>query len=654
MKKHFTAILLIVISWSVSAQDFPYGSHTSAELEMKRYNKDTSAHAVVLKEYGKAYINSNVANELSFEYHVKIKIFDKQAFDQGNVEINVRKVYDDTTETAKDIKATTYYIDEKGVEHSSNLDVDKIYRERNGSRETVKFALPDLHNGCIIEYRYKVISNHIYNFHSWVFQSDIPKVYSEYEANIPGMFEYNVSLRGNLKMSKDTSQLIRNCFTMPGLLADCTRLNYVMKDIPAFVYEDQMLAPSNYISALHFELANYTTPEGQKKKLSQDWKDIEASLLKEESFGGQMKKKAVVKDRLPAEILAIADTLTKAQAIYAYLQKLFKFDGVYTIYSDDGIKKAFEKHSANSADINLALIAGLNSAGINTQAVILPTISKGVAGDYPNLTDFNYVIAITVIGNKVYLLDATDPLLSFGLLPPRCINYRGRVINMDKSSYWIPLIATEKNKTITTLDLTLAADRKTTGTIRTYLFGYAAYDRRKQIKDFNSIPEYIESLNERSPKLKIIRSEINNLDSLNEPLIENFEVEFKKISASDNTAIEFTPSFWSQVTQNPYKLDKRNYPVNIITNHDHKMILTMRYPESFEIINQPAPVGMALPNNGGNFATSFQANNGILGYSEVVKLDKPIYTVEEYPYLKELYNKIIQNQKANIVFKKKQ
>jgi len=37
----------------------------------------------------------------------------------------------------------------------------------------------------------------------------------------------------------------------------------------------------------------------------------------------------------------------------------------------------------------------------------------------------------------------------------------------------------------------------------------------------------------------------------------------------------------------------------------------------------------------------------------VIQFNKGIYSADEYPYLKEFYNKIIQSEKAEIVFKKK-
>ena len=72
MLKLFIAPLILLVSISMSAQDFPFGKFSMAELDMKEYKMDTSANAVVLNEYGIASINQE--HELVVNYHIKIKI----------------------------------------------------------------------------------------------------------------------------------------------------------------------------------------------------------------------------------------------------------------------------------------------------------------------------------------------------------------------------------------------------------------------------------------------------------------------------------------------------------------------------------------------------------------------------------------------------
>ncbi|RKR84251.1 uncharacterized protein DUF3857 [Mucilaginibacter gracilis] len=654
MKNAVLIVVIILFSVKMYAQDFPEGKFNSADIEMTSYDKDPTAHAVVLKEFGKTWVSTADHLPIIHEYHVKIKIFDDKGFNEGNVAISLYN-HGENYETVRDIKAHTFYKDDNGLVREADLDPAKIYKEKKSKNiDLVKFALPNLRKGCVIEYSYSTESPYHYNFHSWDFQSDIPKIYSEYEVHIPAVYEYNIVLRGYLSLTKSNAELERECFDFYGTKADCSKINYIMSDVPAFVEESDMTAPSNYISAMYFELAAMTNENGVKNKITQEWTDIDRELKGNDYFGTQMKRKELLKDRIPASILAIPDTLAKAQAIYTHLQKWFKWDHIFSMYSDDGIKKALDSHTGHVGDINLSLISALNAAGISADAVILSTRDNGAINKlFPQTSDFDYVVARLIIHNKVYMLDATDPLLAFGMLPLRCINDQGRVMSLSKPSYWIDMVETNKSTRTSSLDLTIQSDGKIKGTVSTYYVGYAAYKKRLSIKRFNSVDEYVENLAENNPKLKISKSEITNLDSLNSPLSEKYDIVINNSNNTNGDNIVFNPAFWDELTENPFKLKERTYPVDLGSTLDHRVIVALHYPANYVITRQPEPVSIGLPNKGGKFVTLVEAGDQVFNYSEVHQLSKAIYQPEEYPYIKELYNKIIQNQKATIVLSKK-
>lgn len=653
MRKLLLFITITLLSAQVYAQDFPQEKFDNADILMSKYDKDTSAHAVVLREFGKTWISTADHLPLIHEYHVKIKIFDTKGFDEGNVAVRLYN-HGENLETIRDIKGLTFYKDDNGLIQKSELDVKKVYREkRSNNVDVVKFTLPNLRKGCVIEYSYVTESPYHYNFHSWEFQSGIPKIYSEYEAHIPAVYEYNVLLRGALKLQKNNAELERECFSYYGTKADCSKITYAMSNIPAFIIESDMTAPSNYISAIYFEMAAMANENGGKKKITQEWKDVDRDLKGSEFFGSQMKRTGVLKDRIPPAIYATGDTLTKARALYTYLQQWFKWNHTLGMYSEDGIKKALDTHTGNVGDINLSLISALNTAGINTDAVILSTRDNGTANKlFPQTSDFDYVVARLTIGNKVYMLDATDPLLAFGMLPLRCINDQGRVMSLSKPSYWIDMIESNRSTRTSALDLTLQQDGKIKGTVSTFYVGYAAYEKRQTIKKFNSVDEYVESLIENNPKFKIAKPEIINLDSLNLPLTVKYEITLSGHNSIDQN-VNFDPAFWDPLSENPFKMTERSYPVDMGSTVDRRLVLSLHFPADFVVAKQPEPIAIGLPNKGGKFITNLDVTGQVFTYSQVQQLSKAIYQPEEYPYLKELYNKMIQNQKATVVFNKK-
>jgi hypothetical protein len=663
MKKTLlTLAVLALLSQIALAQDFAYGGTSDTELKMARYAKDSSAHAVVLQEYGRSEITpTNDDNiKLLFYYHVKIKIFDQTGFDAATKEIVLKNSDDgnDRDEIEK-IKGTTYFLDGSGGIEKVDLDPSKVYTTRNYKEQsTAKFTMPGLTPGCIVEYSYTVAeaaSDWLDHFQPWFFQSDIPKMYSQYEAVIPGHFVYNAALHGLLKLSDMKADVVPSCFSAGGSSSSCSDIKYIMTDIPAFVEEQYMTADKNYLSSISFDLVEFTNPyTGQKTTRTKEWKDVDQSLKTNYAFGAELKRAGYFKDRIIPVIAGSSGDLEKAKAIFAYMQQRYKWNNYIGIYSDEGVKKAYESHSGSIADINLGLVDALNSAGINAEAVLVSTRDHGFVNDlYPALNAFNYVIAKANIGDKSYFLDATDPLLPFGMLAFNCLNGKGRVFSMDKPSYWVGLDPVQKRRSTNSMDLTLTADGKLKGTITYYSSGYAAYESRAAIKKFTSQDEYVAAFGAKYPRVKILKAKISNLDSLNEPLVEQYDVE---INASDRTgsgSFSFNPFFMSKITTNPFKLAERDYPVDMGVLDEYRTILTVHLPAGYSVDSPPQNIAAGLPNNGGQFLTDFRSDENSFTFSHVIQINKPVFAPEEYPYLKEFYNKIILSEKAELVFKKK-
>lgn len=665
MKRVFPLLIIILTSITAFSQDFSHGAPDNDALDMKKYSKDTSAHAVVLNEYGTSRIafNSEYQSMITFDYHTKIKFFDNKEFErEGSFEIPVYSGENLLYETVEDIKGTTYYKDENGIVQQVDLDPKKIFTVKESKRWSImKFAMPALRSGCVIDVSYKVTSPYLFNFHSWNFQGFIPKVNSEYEVHIPAFWNYNATLNGYLKLTKNTSRVEKNCFTYGStgytsqLSADCSNIIYGISDVPAFKEEDYMTSKKNYMSAVNFELTDQTDLNtGTKVKYTKEWKDIDYFLKTNYGFGTQLKRKELMKERIAPLIASTTDPLEKAQIIYNYVRKTIKWDERNDFISYDGIKQALENHKGNSGDINLALVTALNAGGVNTEAVMLSTREHGNLNKlYPNLTNFDYVIAKVNIGDKSYLLDATDPLLPFGVLPMRCLNDQGRAFSLDKPSYWVDLNTNQRENVTFALELTLQDDGRMKGTIKRYSSGYSGYLRRQEIKKFNSIDEYVESITGKMRKTKITKSFIENVDSLDKAVGETYEVEINAYDNLNRDRLSFSPFLLNQVTINPFKLAEREFPVDWGMPSDERYVVNIHLPQQYVIENPPQGMTIAMPNQGGNFITVFDGDSQNFNFSYDTRFNKSVYGPEEYPYLKELYNKIILAQKYEFVFKKK-
>ena len=659
MLKYFLPAFIFIFSSPVlSAQEFNYGTVSIEELTMRHYDRDTGANAVVLKEFGEAFISNGDNYNLIFKYHVRIKILKKNGLAQADIEIPLYKHNNNRFERITSLKASSFNL-ENGRVHEEVLSDKNIFSEDKNEYYTFKrFAIPNVRAGSVIEYTYTMESPFIFNFRTWEFQSDIPKVSSEYKASIPAVYNYNITLRGFLKLDKNKSEVVKSCLGRGqvhagGYSADCALMEFGMKNIPAFVEEDYMTAKKNFLSAIHFELAEIKHFDGRVDKITREWKDAEEELRRDSKFGVQLKRGKELGQEIENVVSGETDDLGKARKVYDFIKGWYVWNGTYGKYSEFGIKKAFDERKGNIGDINLSLVAAMRFAGLDAEPVILSTRANGLVVEiHPVLSEFNYVIAKVNIGEKVYLADATEKVYPFGMLPERCLNGKGRVVG-ERKSYWIDLAPADIGKTLSVLSLVLGNDGVMRGTINTNFMGYDAVNKRSEILSHPSQEAYIQDLKSSLGHIEIVGYEISNLADVEKAVIRKLEIEITAFDEMDADNFLFNPFLLDKWAENPFKSTERLFPVDFGVPLERVTILNLEYPPDYEVLNIPEKVGLALPDGGGRFLFQAQKVSNKLSLNNSLLLRKPVYSSLEYHYLKELFNRIIQIQNGELIFRKK-
>jgi len=653
-RSSIVAFLLFTLG-AAHAQTFEYGKHKPSDFLTTKATVDSTADAEVIREFGSGRIQLDDGTGnlyVDFTYHVKLKIFNAEGFKQGNVEIPLR-IYGNASDEIRDIRATTYYHD-NGTILTNELHPKQVFTE-NQTRylKVVKFTMPNLRAGSVIEYTYKIKRQSIFNFSSWEFQSEIPKQHSEFVAYIPANYNFNVSLKGPRGLSSQNGVVEKECLRIAGNVMDCSKMTYIMKDVAAFKEEAYMTAALNFKSTINFELSDVQHLRGGKSNITKTWKDVDYELTSERKFGGQMKQKDLFTSRMTEILKNTTDSLSKAKAVFAYIKDQIKWNNYLGKYSDKDVKKALETHSGNIGDINLALISALQAAGFSPDALILSTRQNGVVNNlYPVITEFDYVIAKLDIAGKTYLLDASEPLLPFGLLPMRCLNGKGRVLNFKKPSYWYDVTASQKDAVKYNFIATLESDGKIKGTLYTFSSGYNAFRKRERIAEAGSIDAFVQQLDDQNPAFSITKHDVINVDSLDKTLEERYEVTMEQFEGTDYEKLFFNPNFLNKIGNNPFNLNERSYPVDMGTATETRVSMVLNLPQKFVLAEPAKDVGLGLPGNGGRYQTQTKMEDKVLSFSALFQLNKPVYSPEEYLSLKELYSKIIQQQKIDLILQK--
>lgn len=656
MKSFLGGVCLIICCFMGVAQENPLPKVDLALFSADHKQQiDTSAHAVVLYEHGRTELQYSPGDGGLMVFHtrhVRVKILDKQGVDAANVEIPLYQ-YGSKSEYVRDVKGVTYNL-ENGQLTTEELKRDAIFSDQaTAYRRDTRFTLPSIRENSIIDYSYTLISPNFRNFRTWYFQSELPKVYSEYVAVVPATFDYHTNLKGFYPLNEQKNSVLRQYFLLNGVRQDCSRMTYIMRDIPAFKEEAFMLAPINYISSINYELAKYYSPAGRQINFAQEWSDIDRELMSNPDFGGQIKNTKAFREILSDLLQGTDSDLAKAQAIYYYIQSNINWSGYLGKYAEQGITKTLQSKKGNTGDINLALVAGLNAAGIEAFPVIISTRQNGIPGTLnPVLTDFNAVICLIKINGEQYLLDASEKRLPFGQLSMRSVNDRGRVIYSKKQSEWVPL--ENKIPAKTTYNIVGKIDEGGTlsGTITGIYSGLNALNKRDEIDEYPSFDEYEEHLMETMSAIRILNSEIENLEDLDKPFIEKLEFELDMREGFNDVRIVLNPIIYSRMSSNPFTLQTRSYHVDLGAAQSEVFNINISIPEGYDLVHKPNNSNMSLPDGVARYGYQSNFNNQLLILQQSLSLNQAIFTPEEYFHLKEFFARIIQQQLEDFQFKK--
>lgn len=663
MKRFLLLLTLVSLSIFADAQkgDFDFGRVTYKELEMSKYDPDTSAVAVVLNEFGRARFNEEV--DVVFEYHARIKILKKEGLKKGDFQIPLFKDGNtvDREEKWLSLEAVTYNNESNKIVESKFDNKDFFLERYNKNFNVAKFALPNVKVGSIIEVKYTTSSPYYFQFHTWEFQDDIPKIYSEFWAEIPGNFVYSISLRGFNNLKVNTNEIMRDCFHMPGTgssgytsgKSDCALGKYVMENIPALREERFMTSKNNFLSAIYFELSEMTGANGVKVKFSEEWSDVDKKLKEHDYFGLKIKKaRKFMEDIVTPLVATEPDELAKAKKIYDFFKSHYEWDETVQKYTDADIKKVYDTKKGSSADINLALVGALQSVDLNADPVLISTRDHIVPFKlHPQRSDFNYVVASVRVNNQLYLLDATDDFLPFGVLPMRCLNDQGRIISKEESG-WVNLTPTQRQKTVITMNVKLDEAGELKGTMSLQYSGYDAIDQRKKING-KSKEEYVKELTKELNDAAIENYTVENETDLSKPLVEKMDVTLAGGEGSGSSIVYFNPFVMNRYEKNPFQSNERLYPVDLGAPIETGFYINVELPEGMMVDEAPKSIAFSLPNSGGKCLVNVSNTGGKVSLACVIALNKAIYTSEEYHYLKEFFARIVQIQQSSFVFKKK-
>ena len=652
MKKNAILSAFLFLSMMGFAQGEKYsldfGRVTQHEMVMKEYENDPDADAVVLYNQGEYFYSGNYAQSgflLRMKKQVKIKILKQPGVQYANFEIPI--YYGDAGwESVESIEGTTYNIDHGFTQ--TKLEAKNIFEEKVDDNVRVKkIAFSDVRPGSVIELSYTIITPYFFNMRRWYFQQRIPVVFSNLKYNAIPYYEYAYILKGTDKLDIFTSSTPTSEIQFRNLRYREVIYNFGMNDIPAFKDEEFISSVDDYMININFQLSTFHHPNGGKREIMTTWPAMCDEFLKNDYFGKYIRNVEKQASRIMAGVeLKERSTKEKIEIITEFVKSKYTWNSVTGKFADVDLKDFLKQQSGNVGNINLLLTGLLKSEGIEACPVILSTRGNGIISfSHPFQQFFNYVIVMVEVDDRVVLLDATEPLLYYSVLPERCMNVNGLVVK-PKSEEWIMIQQKTSSLLQKNLKLQIIPETNTVQTEVMYLStGPDAYRLRSVYQgDPNNLTKYLKD-----------REQINATDIklpettvLSKPF--TFFFRFESLIDNHSDKLFINPFCSLNLSKNPFRQSDRTLPVDLVYSRGESYKSTIFIPEGYKV--EYIPENQLLENDLISFSRSTKITEDQVFIDAQFNLKQFIIQPEEYGNLKDDFNRMIKSLSDMIVLTK--
>ncbi|MGI9550662.1 MAG: DUF3857 domain-containing protein [Aurantibacter sp.] len=644
--KKFPLVAFLISFQFLPAQEIGFGEVTKEELLEKEHPLEKDAHAAILyRDQNTYYLSGQGYANLVTEVHERIKIYSKDGFEHATEFINLYSTRSDEESVSK-IVAYTYNL-ENGQIVKSKLEKDQIFKtELSYNYNQAKFTMPNVKEGSVIEFKYKITSPFIWNIDDFRFQHSIPVKRLHAQIRTPKGFNFKQTHKGFLLFTPKTVTRKDHRVGM-----DMVIKTYDLTDVPSLKEESYVDNINNYRAGVMFELVSINIPGSVYKSYAQTWSDVAKTIGSSSAYKNELDKTRSFDDELDLLLTGKTNKLEITKLLFDHVKNTTEWNGVDGKYFQHGLKKTLKEKKGNAADINLLLVAMLRYAGVKANPVVISTKDNAFPF-FPTLERLNYVIAHAKIGDKQYFMDATEEFSDLNLLPIKDYNWKGLLVD-NENMVWshIDVISPKKATNTYLLTAELSTDGTLGGKCQTRLTNHTAYSFREKFKN-KSLEEFLADKESKLSGIEISNYEAKNADTYKGPISETFDFNFEGGADVINDKIYMSPLSFLRMEENPFKAETREYPIDFGYAFGDKYMLNITIPEGYEVESIPETIVLRLPENLGEFKYIAGQKDNRIQLSINFEVNKAMIGPQNYPFLKEYFNQVITKEAEQIVLAK--
>lgn len=656
MKKLNILLILIVAANFVFAQDkFKFGTCPDELLQMKYYAKDSSAMALVIYENSDSYYSLNGTTgdfNIKTEYVIRIKFFTQDGVDKySKAKIPFIESNDGmNSESIDGLVGYTYNL-ENGKAVRTKLSKEYIFTEDfNDNLKLLKFALPQVKIGSVIEYKYTKNSPFYFDPDHFTFQRDIPVKYSCYRLKVPEYFTMNRTSKG-YEQIKFKTEKGNDSFIFHGDVLRCTSedITAEVRDLPALKDEDFIWNFDDYKTGIMFEIRSLQIPGRVYKTFSRTWGNVAGALADYEFFGKQFDEKNILKKELSDVLQNQATDIDSIRAILNLVRSKVKFNDRTTLTVRNQ-SKALKEGLGSSGEVNAILLNALKNAGFKAYPVVMSLRSEGrLRWEYPSQKSLNYFVVLVKNNGKEYYLDATKEYTDINVIPVDCLVEKALII-YDKTFNLSDLTNIGNNSDKIYFVLNFNEDGLLFGKKMEIYSGELAYTFKQGYEKSESEEKHIEML-ETKNEIEISNYKIDKKVAQTLSFSENYDFIQKKISLNGDV-VSFNPLLFMAMATNTMKAETRKLPVEFPFPYEQLISVNLSIPQGWVVDEMPKSEKIVYQDDKIEMTYLAKQTANSVQIQCNFKQKIAIVSANDYKFLRDFWYKMYNKQNEMITLKK--
>ncbi|SEN06716.1 protein of unknown function [Chryseobacterium taichungense] len=628
-KLSFIFILFANLCFSQEHKFMSYPQFDEADLKKTHSLIEKNAPAEILYNSVSYNIAPSEWYMVTKKFFSKIKIYDKKNAEEWlNIEIPISD-----NERLAEFQLTLYNYQNGKVEKTIINKKDQLKENLVKGIKIYKLAIPNILDGSVIEYNYKLENNNIFNL-TYYLQYNIPVVYEEYNFEYPVLMSYAFNNTGT-NILKPKYSVNKNQDHVGGGF-EVFRFGY--ENIASIPKELFVKDNERYRARVKPELTKYSTKYFSYDS-AESWSKVADRLNNSDEFGAFLKNN--VKDILPENIKTFYDPLERANKIFDFVKYNYKWNKKDGIITSQKLRQLTKTKSGSAADINLLLVMLLRYAGLEANPLLISTVDNGILNIFsPNPGNLNMVLASVKINNQFYFYDATSFASKVNILPRRDWNDFGILIEGAKG---IDLSFSNTNTSKKDLIIKANLDIENSEIIGTFtqnengLYAIESYDEFDENND-----KYNQSFKtEFNTNMKEVQSRLDDNG--------NFKSEMK-FSTSN-----FIDVVGNKIILNPLlflnsgnevfdQKDERKNQIDFISAFTREKKVEIEIPEGYKVTDLPKPKKIRTDDKEITYLYKVEFTNNKLSVISKVEVASQNYPKEYYTFFKQIWRIITESE----------